>query len=138
MRNEGLLLTFVCGLVATGASALLGQTASDGAARFTENAMKLRESILFKSEPSNLQKDPLAQPGEKYPWHVQIVTTVFWIGETSTANNPVPNRSSAGIPTGQETLADPTILSQLIVRGSSRRNSCPAKIRSTWLYRTMM
>jgi hypothetical protein len=95
MRNEGLLLTFVCGLVSTGASALLAQTVSDGAARFTENAMKLRESILFKSEPGNLQKDPLAQIGEKYPWHVQIVTTVFWIGETSTANNPVPNRSSA-------------------------------------------
>ena len=95
MRNEGLLLTFVCGLVSTGASALVAQTASDAAARFTENAMKLRESILFKNKPSNLGKDTLAQPGEKYPWHVQIVTTVFWIGETPTGNNPVPNRSSA-------------------------------------------
>jgi hypothetical protein len=96
MRTEGLLLTFVCGLVSTGASALFAQTtASDGAARFTENAMKLRESILFKVEANNLQKNTQEQPGEKYPWHIQIVTTVFWIGETPTGNNPVPNRSSA-------------------------------------------
>jgi hypothetical protein len=82
MRKEGLLLTMVCGLVATGAPALFAQTASDGAARFTENAMKLRESILFKKEPSSLQKTTLGQPDDKYPWHIQIVTTVFWIGES--------------------------------------------------------
>jgi hypothetical protein len=38
---------------------------------------------------------PLNQPGEKFPWKKQIVTTVFWIGEKPTANNPVPNRSSS-------------------------------------------
>jgi hypothetical protein len=95
MRIGGLLLTLVCGLALTAAPSLFAQTASDGAARFTENAMKLRESILFKREPDNLQKNPLTPPGDKYPWHLQIVTTVFWIGESTTANNPVPNRSSA-------------------------------------------
>ena len=72
----------MCGLVSTGASALFAQTAPDSAARFTENAMRLRESILFKVEPKDLESNPLQEPGEKYPWHVQIVTTVFWIGET--------------------------------------------------------
>ena len=38
---------------------------------------------------------PVTKPGEKYPWRTQIVTTVFWIGEKPTANNPVPNRSSS-------------------------------------------
>lgn len=33
--------------------------------------------------------------GERYPWKKNIVTTVFWIGERPSRNNPVPNRSSA-------------------------------------------
>jgi hypothetical protein len=39
-----------------------------------------------------------SQPREVYtrfPWKLDIVTTVFWIGETPTANNPVPNTVSA-------------------------------------------
>lgn len=31
----------------------------------------------------------------RFPWKRNIVTTVFWIGETPTANNPVPNTVSA-------------------------------------------
>lgn len=31
----------------------------------------------------------------RFPWKLDIVTTVFWIGETPTANNPVPNTVSA-------------------------------------------
>src|ERR1041385_1899924 len=38
---------------------------------------------------------PATKPGEKFPWRKEIVTTVFWIGEKPTANNPVPNRSSS-------------------------------------------
>ena len=38
---------------------------------------------------------PLSDPAEKFSWRKQIVTTVFWIGEKPTANNPVPNRSSS-------------------------------------------
>src|SRR2546421_12679556 len=33
--------------------------------------------------------------GERYPWKRNIVTTVFWIGEKPSANNPVPNRKSS-------------------------------------------
>ena len=32
---------------------------------------------------------------KQYPWKTNIVTTVFWIGERPTANNPVPNRASS-------------------------------------------
>ena len=35
------------------------------------------------------------QPGQRYPWKSNIVTTVFWIGEKPSANNPVPNRASS-------------------------------------------
>lgn len=31
----------------------------------------------------------------RFPWKRRIVATVFWIGETPTANNPVPNTKSA-------------------------------------------
>jgi hypothetical protein len=36
-----------------------------------------------------------AGAGERYSWRKEIVTTVFWIGEKPSANNPVPNRSSS-------------------------------------------
>src|ERR1700726_2277941 len=32
---------------------------------------------------------------QRYPWKKQIVTTIFWIGESPSGNNPVPNRSSS-------------------------------------------
>src|SRR6266513_4086320 len=38
---------------------------------------------------------PLPDPGERYPWKKEIVTTTFWIGEKPSANNPVPNRTSS-------------------------------------------
>jgi hypothetical protein len=34
-------------------------------------------------------------PKPQYSWKSNIVTTVFWIGEKPTANNPVPNRQSS-------------------------------------------
>ncbi len=38
---------------------------------------------------------PRTNATERFPWKKEIVTTVFWIGEAPTANNPVPNRSSS-------------------------------------------
>ena len=32
---------------------------------------------------------------ERFAWKTQIVTTIFWIGERPTPNNPVPNRASS-------------------------------------------
>jgi len=40
---------------------------------------------------------PTPLPGDeqsRYPWKRQIVTTTFWVGESASHNNPVPNRSS--------------------------------------------
>jgi hypothetical protein len=38
---------------------------------------------------------PPPNHGERYPWKKSIVTTVFWIGEKPSGNNPVPNRASS-------------------------------------------
>jgi hypothetical protein len=40
----------------------------------------------------------LAEPGQRYPWKKDIVTTIFWIGEKPAPNNPVPNRVSSWDP----------------------------------------
>src|SRR2546425_2106215 len=50
------------------------------------------ESLAFA--PSHLRSAPRSS-GEPYPWRCQIVTTIFWIGEKPSENNPVPNRSSS-------------------------------------------
>ncbi len=49
-------------------------------------------SLVFA--PNQL-RSAAPEPGESYPWKQQIVTTVFWIGEKPTENNPVPNRASS-------------------------------------------
>jgi hypothetical protein len=66
---------------------------------FEERALLLRESVLLRVEPRLPSYTPHA-PGRagnsrRYPWKNNIVTTVFWVGETPTANNPVPNNKSS-------------------------------------------
>lgn len=44
---------------------------------------------------------PPTLPGDeysRYPWKRQIVTTTFWIGESASKNNPVPNCASCWDP----------------------------------------
>jgi hypothetical protein len=89
-------------------------------AEFTRYAERLRESVLSSLEPevrvptsSALRTEPtrfstLPSPfpdgsnglrpsptAGRYPWKNKIVTTVFWVGESATVNNPVHNRSSS-------------------------------------------
>ena len=59
-------------------------------------AMKLRAQALLKVvEPQSLCSDHLAIFHPLVPWKTDIVTTIFWIGEQATANNPVPNHKSS-------------------------------------------
>jgi hypothetical protein len=57
-----------------------------------DNSLKI-DPISFS--PAAKADPPFANPGERFPWKKEIVTTVFWIGEKPSANNPVPNRSSS-------------------------------------------
>ncbi len=47
--------------------------------------------------PTMSMTPPPPPPGQKqqYAWKSNIVTTVFWIGERPTENNPVPNHASS-------------------------------------------
>src|SRR5690349_17964303 len=49
-------------------------------------------SVAFT--PGQLASERL-EPGQRYPWKSNIVTTIFWIGEKPSGNNPVPNRTSS-------------------------------------------
>lgn len=50
------------------------------------------DSLAFA--PRHLKTAP-AKPGERFAWRKEIVTTIFWIGERPSGNNPTPNRASA-------------------------------------------
>jgi hypothetical protein len=60
--------------------------------RLSEDVMVNVNSLAFV--PQHLSGGS-AHPGERFPWKKDIVTTVFWIGEESGENNPVPNQSSS-------------------------------------------
>jgi hypothetical protein len=61
---------------------------------------RLNDDLLLKVDPigytpPNLSLDNSGSAESRFPWKKEIVTTVFWIGENPTANNPVPNRASS-------------------------------------------
>src|SRR5262249_57393203 len=62
------------------------ETAED----FTKYVMKLCNAAVLKAEPM------VKLPGHlQTPWKLDIVTTVFWIGEPAGPNNPVSNVRSS-------------------------------------------
>ena len=65
------------------------------AADFAKYAMKLREQALLKVEPQVFVPTSSRPAVMRYPWKTNIVTTVFWIGESAGGNNPVPNFRSS-------------------------------------------
>jgi hypothetical protein len=68
--------------------------------KISKKASRLTEDILLRVDPiaytprttSGMAK---SKEGQRYPWKSSIVTTVFWIGENASGNNPVPNHSSS-------------------------------------------
>jgi hypothetical protein len=61
--------------------------------RMSQDVMVSLDSLAFL--PRHLLTDTTMPNLGQYPWRQNIVTTVFWIGEEPTPNNPVPNRASS-------------------------------------------
>ena len=95
MRTPWLFFQIFFGLVVTSNSQTAAQGGAETPTSFIDNAMRLREEVLFKLEPGAIQRSFTDTAPGKYFWHTNIVTTTFWIGEGSSGNNPVPNESSA-------------------------------------------
>lgn len=74
-----------------GAEPLAAQSPYKSNEDFAKYAMKLREAAISSIEPRVVT--PTQSPA--YSWRTGIVTTVFWVGESASTNNPVHNRSSS-------------------------------------------
>jgi len=66
----------------------------------SKNQKRLNEDVLLKVDPIGYTPPPtrfvnFKKGADRYPWKTDIVTTVFWIGEHPTPNNPVPNHASS-------------------------------------------
>src|SRR3954464_12497880 len=71
------------------------QSPYESSADFAKYAMKLREQAMLKVEPQVFVPTSSRTSTHRYPWKTNIVTTVFWIGEQPTENNPVANAKSS-------------------------------------------
>src|SRR5438034_6728685 len=91
------LLAFCLTLGMVGAAKADDQSTSPyaTAADFAKYAMKLREQALLKVEPQVFVPTSARPISPRYPWKMNIVTTVFWVGEQAAGNNPVPNYRSS-------------------------------------------
>lgn len=64
--------------------------------KLSKKQNRLNEEVLLKVDPIGYTPPLSSQKGaDRFPWKKDIVTTIFWIGETPTANNPVPNHASS-------------------------------------------
>ncbi len=62
---------------------------------FFKYAEKLREKALVKVEPQVVSSNKFRFGFSRYEWKRNIVTTVFWVGEDPSQNNPVHNYKSS-------------------------------------------
>jgi hypothetical protein len=97
IRTLASLLGIVTLAVAAQAQTVSTPTIYSSSEDFAKFAMKLRESALSQIEPKVFVPTTSTNRGVsgRYPWKANIVTTVFWVGESATQNNPVHNRSSS-------------------------------------------
>ncbi len=93
--NMHRLYPYLAGIVCLAAGRLLAQSPYTSSEEFAQYAMKLREAALLQIEP-RVVAPTTARPGAGgFGWKTGIVTTVFWVGEAASGNNPVHNRSSS-------------------------------------------
>jgi hypothetical protein len=88
---------FIALLALAGLRAAVAQSPYQSSADFAKYAMRLREESLLQLEPQIVIPTNSGQPGVRgaFPWHNSINTTIFWVGESPTQNNPVHNFSSS-------------------------------------------
>ena len=106
-NSRGLWFSFSFFLFSICHWSAFAQSQYQSATDFAKFAIKLRENGLLTIGPKSGNEAGLAIAGrnpmqigglERYPWKLGIVTTIFWVGERPTANNPVPNDRSSWDP----------------------------------------
>src|SRR2546429_3624956 len=70
--------------------------------KFSKKSQKSGEDRTFDVSAIAFTPGQLAgdspEPGQRFPWKKDIVTTIFWIGEKPAPKNHVPNRVSSWDP----------------------------------------
>ncbi len=97
MKTETVFAAFAGLLsIACVATAENPQTTYKSSTEFARYAMKLREESILRLEPQVIVPTDSNRDGVRglYPWRLNIVSTVFWVGEQAGQNNPVHNFSS--------------------------------------------
>jgi hypothetical protein len=112
-----LRVAWCAGLFLCFGSHVSAQSRSDSTTDIAKYAMKLPEKSLLKIEPNIIrlpannrlrlsgsgtgngssvsEKNSMRAGTGEYAWKMGIATTIFWIGEQATVNNPVSNDKSA-------------------------------------------
>ena len=88
------LLSSIASLFAHGGAS----KAEPAKTKFSKKSEKVAEDPVLDITSLGFTPGKLAtefEPGQRYPWKSNIVTTIFWIGEKPSTNNPVPNRVSS-------------------------------------------
>lgn len=88
-------LLSVVALMAPAAGAADAKPPKGTGNQFSQLAMRLRENTLQAIEPQVTAVTGARNGFHRFPWKTNIVTTVFWVGERPTANNPTPNHKSS-------------------------------------------
>ncbi|MFN2540791.1 MAG: hypothetical protein ABR514_01295 [Chthoniobacterales bacterium] len=95
VHTIGVLLSSVSSLFAHSAPA----KAEPAKAKLSKRSEKSAQDSLLNIDsiafPPPHLKAYSPRGEDRYPWKRNIVTTVFWIGENPSGNNPVPNHASS-------------------------------------------
>ncbi len=91
------LISSLLGIIVCAGSVKAQSSIYSSSEDFDRFARKLRESVLSSLEPKVVVPTTSGMRGVsgRYPWKVNIVSTIFWVGESAGMNNPVHNRSSS-------------------------------------------
>ena len=97
MKRSTLYLLGVAALAGSAHAQTVSTSSVYGSSEdFARYASKLRETAISQLEPQVFV--PTTAPRGafgRFPWKTGIVTTIFWVGESASTNNPVHNRSSS-------------------------------------------
>jgi len=93
-HSIAVLLSSIASLFAHG----VASKAEPAKTKFSKKSEKTSDDRVLDVSSLGFTPGQLAselQPGQRYQWKSNIVTTIFWIGEKPSENNPVPNRTSS-------------------------------------------
>lgn len=94
-RMKALIPVLGLSLLLTSLHAAEDKKSFSNSEEFIQLAMRLRDDTLGKVAPQVTVGSGLRSGFNRYPWRTNIVTTVFWVGEKPTPNNPTPNCKSS-------------------------------------------